>query len=318
MKNKFTYILCVIIVVLFMMDKNIYREKVIYHNEMLKAKKNTLKLYEEIYCEKLRRGIFIDEEIDLKKTGMIGEEFTGITTTLGDLESKKISTNPNFSSYFVKVLKKKGLKKGDLVAVNMSSSFPGMNISLISALDILELRAIIVNSIGSSMYGANNEEFTFLEMAYFLKEKGMIKNFINAYSLGGDSDLGKNFDDEIKRKIEKRIEKLDIKKFYNEDYKENLKERIEFFNDFGEIKFFFNIGGNLLHEQLEKYYTKKKIPVISMLNIKQKAAIQVIVEGKEELNLYYEKRTNIYHYIIIFSFLIGMIIIYILKKKRRN
>ncbi|WP_297598955.1 poly-gamma-glutamate system protein [uncultured Cetobacterium sp.] len=304
-KNK----LCLsslVILILFFTAENIKRDKHSYYNEMKKAQKKMTILSKEVLKEKKNRGIEIDRKIDLNRSGLLGEEFTGITTTLGDLDSKRASTNPDFAAYFVKKFKEKNLEKGDLVYVNMSSSFPGLNLSIISALDILELDGIIVNSIGSSMYGANNEEFTFLEMGHFLKEKKMIQNEIKAYSLGGDGDLGKNFDEDIKIEIEKRIEDFKIEKIKIEDFKLNLENRIKFYNSFGRAKYFVNIGGNFFHAQLETYYKNKNIPVLSMLNIKQIASDNGIsIDGKlleKDSGLYYKKDNKIIYWTIILIF----------------
>ncbi|MEG0068281.1 MAG: poly-gamma-glutamate system protein [Cetobacterium sp.] len=306
MKKNKLYLSSLIILILFFTAENLKRDKQSYYSEMKKAQNKMIILSKEILKEKKNREIEIDEKIDFNKSGLIGEEFTGITTTLGDLDSKRASTNPDFAAYFVKKFMDKNLKKGDLVFINMSSSFPGLNLSIISALDTLELRGVIVNSIGASMYGANNEKFIFLEMIQYLKEKEMVQNEIKAYSLGGDGDMGKNFDEDIKIEIEKRIENLKIEKIKIEDFKLNLEKRIKFYNSFGTAKYFVNIGGNLYHKHLEKYYKNKKIPVLSMLNIKQIASDNgILIDGKlleKDSSLYYKKENKGIYWTIILIF----------------
>ncbi len=317
-KRNIMYIEMLVILFLFIISKNLPSSKIKYYDEMIEARNHRIVLAEEIYKEKEKRNIFIDKEIDVNETGLLGEEFTGITTTMGYLDSKLLSINPDFAPYIVKKLKEENLKEGDLVFVNMSSSFPGLNLSVISALDTLKLKGVIINSIGASMYGANNEEFTFLEMERHLKEKNLIKNEIIAYSLGGERDIGKNFDEEVKLKLEKRLEKVKIKRFTSEDRRENLNERTDFYNSFGEPKYFINIGGNLLFESLEKYYSERNIPTLSLLNIKQLAVPEEITinmaENPIEIKLYQEESNKIINILIILVFLLGTMAMYKNKK----
>ncbi|WP_448822050.1 poly-gamma-glutamate system protein, partial [Cetobacterium sp.] len=115
MKKYSLYILAILIAICLVLGERNLGNKHPNFNEMLQAKNTMMKLSKEIYLEKLNRGISIDKKLDILESGLIGEEFTGITTTLGDLDSKRLSTNPEFAAYFVKELKNKGLNKGDTV-----------------------------------------------------------------------------------------------------------------------------------------------------------------------------------------------------------
>lgn len=219
-----------------------------YYSEMVEASEKMKIISTEIKNERIRRGITIDKNLDINETGLIGEEWSGITTTLGNLESKRTSTNPDFAALLVKLFKEKGLKKGDIIAANLSSSFPALNLSLIAAADTLGLEAVMVNSVGSSTYGGNIEEFTYIDMENYLFSKGIIRNRSRGFSLGGIGDIGKEFEKEIKEKIVARNKKYGLKFFYNENLEKNIEERYNYFveesND--QIKIFVNIGGNLL------------------------------------------------------------------------
>ena len=188
-----------------------------YYSEMVEASEKMKIISTEIKNERIRRGITIDKNLDINETGLIGEEWSGITTTLGNLESKRTSTNPDFAALLVKLFKEKGLKKGDIIAANLSSSFPALNLSLIAAADTLGLEAVMVNSVGSSTYGGNIEDFTYLDMENHLFSKGMIRNRSRGFSLGGIGDIGKEFEKEIKEKIVARNKKYGLKFFYNEN-----------------------------------------------------------------------------------------------------
>ena len=57
--------------------------------------------YEAIYAEKLSRGLEMDAGADINRTGMIGLDYSFITTTVGNLEAKRTSTNPNMAAVVV-------------------------------------------------------------------------------------------------------------------------------------------------------------------------------------------------------------------------
>ena len=71
---------------------------------------------------------------------MIGQRWSGMTTTLGVLEAKRTSTHPDFAAAIVSLLKQCGAKPGDRVAINLSGSFPALGLSALSAAQVLEFR----------------------------------------------------------------------------------------------------------------------------------------------------------------------------------
>lgn len=309
------YIQFVIIVCFYIFAEKSIGNKSNY-DLMIQGRDKMVEISKVVIEEKSKLGIYMDKKLDINNSGLIGEEFTGITTTLGDLDSKRASTNPDYAAFFIKYFKGLGLKKGDVVGINMSSSFPALNLSVIVALDLMELKGVIINSIGSSMYGANNEKLTFLELQNILKQKGEIKNSVIAYSYGGDSDAGANFDEEVSLNIKERLKKLDLDLISEGDLEKNLRRRIEIYEKNGKIKCFVNVGGNLVHKKLEQYFTGKEIPVLSMLNIKQislKYGIS-IEKGSEESRLYYGMNKKLYLLIVSFFILFNL---YIWNKKSK-
>src|SRR5690606_13924448 len=70
------------------------------------------------------RGIALDRAADPNGTGLIGVEDSKITTSSGQLEAKRTTTNPDFAALVVSLLREVGVGKGDAVAVGASSSFP--------------------------------------------------------------------------------------------------------------------------------------------------------------------------------------------------
>lgn len=310
MKEKNFYILFILIIGIYFGFNEIKKDKNENHKEMIQAKKNVKELFNNIKKKKKDLDIKVDLSLDINNSGVIGEEFTGLTTTLGDIDSKRLSTNTNFAAYFIKKLKECKLKEGDIVAVNMSSSFPGLNLSLISALDTLKLKGVIINSIGSSMYGANNEELTFIEMTKYLEKKGKIKNSIKAYSFGGDFDMGGNFDEDIKNKIVNRIKVYNLKDFSLRNIKENLEKRRNYYKSFGQVKYFINIGGNIFFSSLEDSFQSEGVPTLSMLNIKAFGS-QLGLSIKEDINNFpseiFGNKNYIKDFLIIIIFILGVI-----------
>ena len=326
----------------FYLKKNMMISKNKYYDKMVEASQNMNKISDEIKKEKIKRGYVIDPQVDINMTGLIGEEYTEITTTLGSIEAKRTSVDPNFSAIFIKLFSELGLKKGDYVAANLSSSFPGLNLSLISALDILELNGIIITTVGASSYGGNIIDFNYLDMEYLLFSSGSIKNKSIGFSLGGNDDIGSEFPDELKNEIITKNKNRNLKFFYNENLDSNINERYEFYKKNGEIKAFVNIGGNILSTKGESDIDNEKIlitdrkivkngligkflhdriPVLYLLGMRGITNYYKIpydqrgqsIIGMEEI--YYENN-NILNYILVISFV--LLLIYLKRRKYKN
>ncbi|MFK5856723.1 MAG: poly-gamma-glutamate system protein [Bacteroidota bacterium] len=197
---------------------------------------------------RLEKGIFIDEVNDPNQTALIGQEYTLTTTDRGYIEAKLSSTNPNFAAVIVQLLKDAGLKENDNVAVAMTGSFPGLNISTLAALETLNLNPIIITSVGSSNFGANDPFFTWLDMENMLNKAGTFQSKSIAASMGGGADIGRGLSPEGRGLIVKAIKRNNIE-FINEKHLENsIGKRIELYdqNSNGRpIKAFINIGGGI-------------------------------------------------------------------------
>ena len=140
--------------------------------------------------ERTARGIRIDPELDPNGTGLIGAEFTAITTTLGVLEAKRTTTNPAFAALMVRYFREARLQPGDVVAVGASGSFPALILATLAACKALDLQPAVIYSVGASMYGANIPHFTFADMLALLDRRGLLPYELAAVSLGGEGDAG--------------------------------------------------------------------------------------------------------------------------------
>lgn len=140
--------------------------------------------------ERLRAGPPIEASLDPARTGIIGDEFTPLTTSLGEVEAKRASANPAFASLVAGYLQQAGAQAGDPVAVGASGSFPGLTLATLCAARALDLRPIVIYSVGSSMYGANLPGWTFVDMLAVLRRDGVLPYDVAAVSPGGDQDGG--------------------------------------------------------------------------------------------------------------------------------
>ncbi|MCX6549622.1 MAG: poly-gamma-glutamate system protein [Acidobacteria bacterium] len=147
---------------------------------------------------RLAKGLPIDRTLDPNQTGIIGEEFTPLTTSLGEAEAKRTSANPAFAAVVARYFQDAGLSRGDVVAIGASGSFPALLLATLCAARALDLHPIVIYSIGASMYGANLPGFTFVQMLAQLRADGLLPYELAAVSPGGDQDGGTGvlFDEE--------------------------------------------------------------------------------------------------------------------------
>lgn len=218
-----------------------YKEK-LEASQLSQSAANCLKNY------RLENGIFIDAINDPNQTALIGQEYSLITTDQGVIEAKLSATNPNFAAVIVQLLKEAGLNTLDHVAVAFSGSLPGLNISVIAALETLNLKPIVITSVGSSNYGANDPYFTWLDMESILNKAGIFHSKSIAASIGGGNDLGRGLSPEGRDLIIKAIERNNVE-FINEKYLEEcIAKRLEIYDKASEgqpIKAFINVGGGI-------------------------------------------------------------------------
>ncbi|NQT96985.1 MAG: poly-gamma-glutamate system protein, partial [Candidatus Marinimicrobia bacterium] len=109
---------------------------------------------------RMEAGVFMDPENDPNETGLVGTQFSLITTDEGDLDAKLTTLDPNFAAAMVELYNQTGLTSGDTVAVLLTGSMPGANIAVLIACDVMEINPVVITSIGASQWGANQPDFT--------------------------------------------------------------------------------------------------------------------------------------------------------------
>jgi poly-gamma-glutamate system protein len=167
-----------------------------HYAEMLSAARTMQAASNVLLAEKAARGLLPPPDSDPNRTGMIGSEYTPITTTLGDLASKRTATNPDLAAALLRLLGLLDLPRGTAVVIVLSGSFVGANVATIAAAEALGLRPVIIVSLSASMWGANDPAFNWLDMAALLRERGAIRTRTTAAVLGGEGAVGGGMDAE--------------------------------------------------------------------------------------------------------------------------
>jgi poly-gamma-glutamate system protein len=216
-------------------------------SEMLGASKTMAEALTAIRECRHEKGLAFDESSDPNLTGLIGLEYSPITTSIGSLEAKRTTTNPNFAALVVFLLRNAGAKKGDAIAVGASSSFPAVIVAVLSAAKAMGLRAVVISSLGASQWGANDPRFHWLDIQDCLSRAGVFNTAPIALSLGGDKDRGEDMSPEGRSLLMERIRKSGIFFIDEPDLRRNVETRMSLFEakaGEGKIKAFVNVGGS--------------------------------------------------------------------------
>ncbi len=246
-KPKYIYLfaflsICALLALYYLPIKN--NVKVSHHSMVLAAEKME-KAMKAIRDARRQKGIKIDTVNDPNRTGFIGEENTEITTTLGDLEAKRTTTNPNFAALMVMLIKEAGVRKGDAIAIGASGSFPGAAIATICAAEQIEAKPTVIYSLGASMWGANMVNMTILDMHQILVQEGIISSDVDAASIGGENDVGRRLSKEARSNLKKKIEESDTQIIFSANLQQSVQRRLDIYenNSKSNIEAFVNVGG---------------------------------------------------------------------------
>ncbi|MCQ2419563.1 MAG: poly-gamma-glutamate system protein [Clostridia bacterium] len=247
-----------------------------------------------IRAYKEEAGLQISPE-DTFQTGMIGESYTYITTTLGAVEAKRTSANPDMAALAVELLHEAGVRPGQTVGAGFSGSWPALNIAVLCACEAMQVRCVYIVSVGASTYGANQPELTAPDIFCRLSEENLLPAPL-AITPGGAYDVGQDMDSELLHQILTRLEPFGIPIYQVADYEENIRLRMHLYAQTGPIDCFVGVGGNVttlgkngtdlgqgvIHpdkvhfissgSSLLERYCAQGLPVIHFLNIKKLVA----------------------------------------------
>ena len=108
------------------------------------------------YCQEV--GIAVDPILDPNGSCFVGPQHSPLFTTLGQLEAKRTTLNPDLAGLMVHLLVQAGVSAGDEVAVGASGSFPGLLLATLAATEALGAEPLTILSLGASSYGATRPE----------------------------------------------------------------------------------------------------------------------------------------------------------------
>ena len=298
-----------------------------------------------------RSGISMDKSINPNQTGLIGPEQSEIVTTLGHLEAKRSTTNPDFAGLIVHLLIMAGVGEGDTVAVGCSASFPALMVATLAVARAMDLHPILIISLGASSYGATNVDFHLLDLTQLLIEKGIFTVLPAAITLGGERDIGKDYTPEVRDRLIRQIKSSHIHFIHEPDLRKNVMERLKIYkmnSSDSKVSAFINIGGSYINMGTNSLVLKvkpglnqrmslpaegergmlfemsaRKIPCIHLLYIKgltMKHGLPwdpVPLPRPGEAALYSSHMNNHYTFIVIFIFyftaLLSVILFYTKK-----
>lgn len=242
-------ILCALSLLFFLLARYVpFEREDSLRNEMKRASEIMAEALTEINrCQK-EKDISVDKRNDINQTGLIGVEFSPITTSLGSLKAKRTTTNPNFAALIVFLLKRAGVKQGDTIAVGASSSFPALIVAALSAAKAMNVRPLMICSLGASQWGANLAGFHWLHMQDCLQRAGIFTTLPIAISLGGEKDTGMDMSQEGRSLLLRKARESGILFLHDPNSMRNVKERMRIYEEHAGkegIKAFLNIGGSL-------------------------------------------------------------------------
>ena len=197
---------------------------------------------------RMEQSVFIDIENDPNETGLVGDPFSLITTDEGDLDSKLTTLDPNFSAAIVELMDQLNLNKNDTVAVLMTGSMPGANMAVLVACKALDVVPVSITSIGASQWGANQVDFTWLDMESILFNNDMIPARSVAASIGGRNDMGRLLSPAGRKIITENIKAHGVPLIREDRLADNIQERMSIYSSFQPIKNYkavINVGGGV-------------------------------------------------------------------------
>ena len=246
------------------------------------------------YKEELGLPIY---SYDYHETGMLGDEFTGITTTLGELEAKRTTANSDMAALVVQLLTEAGVRSGDTIGAGFSGSFPSLDLAVLCACRAMGVRCVYIASVGASTYGANQPELTLPDMLYRLVQDGLVEEYPAAVTAGGGQDVGVGMmEPDTLEVILDRVRGYGLTVWSIPDFGENIQARMDLYEQEGPISCFVGVGGNITTSGrgendlgqgliqpdkiglitegsgLLERYSAQGLPVIQLLNVRRLVA----------------------------------------------
>jgi poly-gamma-glutamate system protein len=219
-----------------------------YFDQKIEAAQRSLVALDAIGRARLGQGEEIDVVNDPNETGLIGHEFSLITTDRGSHAAKLRALDPNIAGVFIDLLRRAGVGNGDLVAVGLTGSFPLLNAAMLTSIEVLGATPVVITSVGASMWGANDPNLTWLDMESVLIGANVISHRSVAASLGGSDDRGRGLSPDGRRLLRAAVERNGVELIDEDTLDESIDRRMAIFDreaGRGEYEVYVNIGGGL-------------------------------------------------------------------------
>jgi poly-gamma-glutamate system protein len=218
-----------------------------YHTpEMLHASGIMRQATELVKSRRAALGIHSDPAADPNETGLVGPEYSDLMTSAGDLEAKRTTSNPNFAGLIVHLLHEAGVSSGDSIAIASSGSFPALMIASLAAAKAMNAHPVVLLSLGASSYGATSPRLNLLDIYNILRDAGICDAPPAGVSLGGDKDVGLDFEADIRDQLVRQIQASAIPFLHEPDLEANVSRRIAMYESKAKQKIaaFVNCGGS--------------------------------------------------------------------------
>ncbi len=218
-----------------------HRVRVSDYELKLEAVQLTSRAFEEVKRFREELGLPIDTIYDPLSSGLIGHQYSPITTRRGELTEKILTTNPNIAAIIVELFKKAGVKAGDQIGIGWNGSYPGLNIALLAVCKTMGVEPVVITSNESSMWGANDSLMTWLDIERRLEKAGLFKRVTLWATIGGEDDNGLGLTPHGEELLIQSIQRngIELRRFQYID--EDVRARLD---SYGEIKAYVNVGYN--------------------------------------------------------------------------
>ncbi len=203
-----------------------------------------------IASRKRERGIVIDGRNDPDGYGIVGPQFTLITTDRGSQTAKVLAAHPNFAAAVTQWMLEARVRQGDLVAVGMTGSLPGFNLAVLSACRAIGAEPVIITSVGSSMFGATDPDLTWLDMESVVGGPDLLPYRSLATSLGGGGDAGRGLSPAGRQLLIDSAARNGVRLLDPPNVLEAVKQRVALYDSVAAargkpIKLYVNVGGGV-------------------------------------------------------------------------
>ncbi|MBU1101791.1 MAG: poly-gamma-glutamate system protein [Bacteroidetes bacterium] len=193
--------------------------------------------------KKIDLGISGDSKSIVPNSFMIGDEYTPLTTTLGSLEAKELSTNPDYSAVILKMLFEEGIDSSSKIGITISGSFPALAIASLAACKTIGAKVVLFSSLGSSSHGANQPLATWLDYEHWLVESGELPYRSAIVTKGAENDMGEGMLEDADSIFISAAGRNGYSIYQPADLLESINRKTELLVE-SKISLLINIGGN--------------------------------------------------------------------------